>query len=49
MIHCEHCQYFSERYDVDDFGEIIDACSCDLWGLLDTTEKDECREFSSIN
>lgn len=49
-IHCENCQYYREDFDVDDNGNTFEFCRCGITDdLLDTTERDSCKDFLSFD
>lgn len=51
MIHCEECIYYTEKFDIDDFGDElqIDFCDCAAYcAPLDVTTRDFCPEFIHV-
>lgn len=49
MIHCEDCQYYTERFDIDDFGEYFDICECMAYvEPIDCTDKISCPCYTPI-
>lgn len=50
MIHCEDCIYFTEKFDIDDFGDEIQADFCDCSAYcapLDVTTREDCPYYQN--
>ena len=44
---CENCEYFHIVYDIEG-GQEIEASWCDIWGMLDVTEREQCKDFVEV-